>query len=354
MSTYREAHVIIDLAALAEGRWVTTMGRLFSISWTACVAIVVAAAAAMLALRLAHAQDYPTRAVALIVPVAAGGLTDTMARLLGQRLAARIGQPVVIDNRPGGGGILAMQLARRAPADGYTLVLVFPGAAAVNPVLYKQQPYDTMRDFAPVARVASYPMVLIESRGMPATTVEFIALAKSQPGTLNYGSAGNTTTSHLAMELLKRQVGLDIVHIPFKGEAPALNELIAGRLAVQFQTLATALPHIKSGDVRALGVAIGQRSKLAPDIPTLAEAGIAGMDIPGWYGVLAPAGTPKPITVRLNKEITAIVEEPETLAKFAALGATAWPSTPEELGAWIQSETDRWRVVITESGITAD
>jgi tripartite-type tricarboxylate transporter receptor subunit TctC len=291
----------------------------------------------MLAPRVAHAQDYPTRAVTLVVPVAAGGLTDTVARLLGQRLSTRIGQPVVIENRPGGGGILAMQTARRAPADGYTLVLVFPGAAAVNPVLYRQQPYDTLRDFAPVARVASYPMVLIES-----------------PGTLNYGSAGNTTTSHLAMELLKRQVGIDIVHIPFKGEAPALNELIAGRLSVQFQTLATALPHIKSGDVRALGVAIGQRSKLAPDIPTLAEAGIAGMDIPGWYAVLAPAGTPRPIIARLNKEITAIVEEPETLTRFATLGATAWSSTPEELREWIQSETDRWRVVITESGITAD
>ena len=295
----------------------------------------------------AIAQDYPARPITLIVPVATGGLTDTMGRLLGQKLSSRIGQPVIIENRPGGGGILAMQTA-------YTLILVFPGAAAVNPILHKPAPYDTLVDFAPVARIASYPLVLIGNREMPASATEFITLARSKPGSLNYGSAGNTTTSHLAMELFKRQVGLDMAHIPFKGEAPALNELLAGRLSVQFQTLTTALPHIRSGSVRPLGLALGQRSKLAPELPTLAESGITGMDIPGWYAILTPAGTPRAIVERLNRELTALVEEPETLARFLTLGAVAWPSTPDELGAWIRSETDRWRVVITESGIKPD
>ncbi len=330
------------------------MTSLFPSRRAACAAVASAAVLAAFVPRGALAQEYPARPITLIVPVAVGGLTDTVGRLLALRLSARLGQPVVVENRPGGGAILAMQSAKRAPADGYTLVLVFPGAAAVNPILYKQQPYDTMRDFAPVARIASYPLVLIGSRDMPVTATGFIALAKSKPGALNYGSAGNTTTSHLAMELFKRQVGIDVKHIPFKGEAPALNELMAGRLAVQFQTLASALPHIKAGTVRALGLALGQRTTLAPDIPTLAEAGINGMDIPGWYGVLAPAGTPRAIVTRLNKEITAIVQEPEVLTRFATLGATAWPASPEELGAWIQRETDRWRTVVTESGITAD
>ena len=190
--------------------------------------------------------------------------------------------------------------------------------------------------------------MLFRSSSLPPTTREFVELARSKPGSLNYGSAGNTTTSHLAMELFKRRVGIDIVHIPFKGEAPALNELIAGRLSVQFQTLGTALPQIRAGNVRALGLAVDQRSKLAPEIPTLAEAGITGMDIPGWYGVLAPAGTPAAVVERLNREFTAIVNEPETAVRFAALGVTGWPSTPDELALWIRDETERWRKVISE------
>jgi tripartite-type tricarboxylate transporter receptor subunit TctC len=302
----------------------------------------------------AQAQEYPNRPIKFIVPVAAGGLTDTMTRLLAQRLSERLGQPVVVENRPGGGGILAMKALAAMPADGYAIILVFPGAAAVTPILYKTPPYETLRDFAPVGRVAMYPMVLIASPSLPGTAKEFVEFARGRPGTLNYGSAGNTTTSHLAMELFKWQVGIDIVHVPFKGEAPALNELMAGRLSVLFQTLTTSLPHIRSGKVRALGVATAQRSKLAPEIPTLAESGVGGLDIPGWYGVLAPAGTPEPIIQRLNREFTAIVSEPQTASRLDGLGVQGWTSTPEELRSWIQVETDRWRKVVTEAGIKAD
>jgi len=308
----------------------------------------------LLPVRDAYAQEYPNRAITFIVPVAPGGLTDTMTRLLGLRLSQRIGQPVIVENRPGGGGILAMQAAARMPADGYTIILVFPGSAAVNPILYKTPPYETLRDFDPVARIAMYPMVLITKPSNPGTIKEFIELALSKPGSLNYGSAGNTTTSHLSMELLKRRVGIDLVHIPYKGESPAITELMAGRIDVLFQTLSTALPYIRSGKVRALGIATNQRSKLAPEIPTLAESGIDGVNIPGWYGVLAPAGTPTAVIQRLNREFTAIVGEPETLRRFEALGVDGWSSSPEELRSWIHGETERWRKVISEAGIKAD
>ncbi|WP_454693429.1 Bug family tripartite tricarboxylate transporter substrate binding protein [Achromobacter aegrifaciens] len=299
----------------------------------------------------ALAQQYPVRPITLIVPVAPGGLTDVVARIVGERLGERLGQPVIVENRAGGGGIVAMKAVSKRPPDGYSLVLVFPGSAALNPILYQPPPYDTLQEFTPIARLVMYALVLIENPNVAVDGKAFLAAAQRKPGALSYGSAGITTSSHLAMELLKREAHLDIVHIPYKGELSALSEVLAGRIAVQFPTLGIALPFIRDGKVKAIGVATAQRSKLAPDIPTLAEAGLPGLDIPGWYGILAPASTPKPIVERLNHEINAILAEPDTVARLEKLGVQPWSSTPEQLGDWIRVETDRWKSVVEQAGI---
>jgi len=315
----------------------------------------IAIAASVVPIAGAQAQDFPGKPMKFIVPVGTGGLSDLMGRLLSQHLSARVGQPVIVENRGGAGGILGMkQLSQSAP-DGYTVGLTWLGAASVNPVLYKDAPYETLRDFTPISQVASFPMVLLVPPSMPARTVkEFVELARAKPGSMNYGSPGNATTAHLATELFKKKVGIDMVHVAFKSEAPTLSELMAGRLSALFITLTSALPQINAGKVRALGIGTRQRSRLAPDIPTILEAGIPDVDVPGWYGVLAPAQTPKPIADRLNREFVAIIDEPEFRTRVAALGVEPGSSSPEAFAAWIRDETERWRKVVTDAGIKPD
>lgn len=315
----------------------------------------VLALAATLLLQPAAAQEYPAKPIKFIAPIAAGGLTDTLTRVLGQRLSERMGQPVVVDNRPGAGGLIGMEAAAKSAPDGYTIVMVYQGLASVNPILFKVPPYETLRDYVPIAQVATFPMVLVVNASAPiATLKELVEQARAKPGSMNYGSAGNATTSHLVMELFKRKAGLDLLHIPYKGEAPALTELLGGRVAVTFNSLPSVLAHIRSGKVRALAIATRERSKLVPEVPTVTEAGIADLEVPGWYGVLAPAGTPRTIVDRLSREFNAVVSEPDTRARLALQGIDLGGSTSEAFGSWIREETERWRKVIADAGIKAD
>jgi tripartite-type tricarboxylate transporter receptor subunit TctC len=313
------------------------------------------ALAVALLVQPAAAQEYPSKPIKFIVPIAAGGLTDTLSRALGQRLSERVGQPMVVDNRPGAGGIIGMEAAAKSAPDGYTIVMVYQGLASVNPILFKVPPYETLRDFVPIAQVATFPMVLVVNASAPIGSVkELIEQARAKPGSMNYGSAGNATTSHLVMELFKRKAGLDLLHIPYKGEAPALTELLGGRVSVTFNSLPSVLAHIRSGKVRALAIATRERSRLLPDVPTITEAGIADLEVPGWYGVLAPAGTPRQIVERLSREFNAVVSEPDTRARLAAQGIDVGGTSPDAFGKWIREETERWRKVIADAGIQAD
>lgn len=316
---------------------------------------LLALAAACLAHPVAAQDAWPSRPIKLIAPIAPGGLTDTLARMLASGLSTRLGQQVVVDNRPGGGGVIGMTAAAKSPADGYTLVLVYQGVATVNPVLHKDLPYDTLRDFTPVARVATFPLALVTSTRVPADNLkDLLTQVRGKPASLSHASAGNATTAHLTMELFKRRTGTRIVHIPYKGEAPALNDLMGGQVDVAFSSLASVLPFLQSGRLKVLGVTSSERSPLAPQLPTISEAGVAGFESVGWYAVLAPNGTPKAVVDRLNKELQAIVAEPETRTRMAAQAIVPGGSSPEALRRWIQEDTERWRKVIAEAGIKAD
>jgi len=314
-----------------------------------------ALAAAALLPGAAGAQEYPSKAIRFLVPIAPGGLTDTLTRMLGQGLSAKLGQPVVVENRPGAGGIIGMEAAAKSAPDGYTIIMVYQGVASVNPVLYAKPPYVTLRDFVPVAQVATFPLVLVVNPEVGAKSAkEFIDLARAKPGAMNYGSAGNATTAHLSMELFKRSAGIDLVHVPYKGEAPALAEVMAGRVAGMFATLTVARPQLQAGKVRALGIATRERSGLAPDIPTIAESGLPGFEVNGWYGVLAPAGTPAPIVERLNRELNAVLREPEMRERMLKSGVEPQGTGVEAARKLIADETERWRQIITAAGIKAD
>lgn len=303
----------------------------------------------------AYAQDFPSRPMKLFAPIAPGGLTDTLARALATRVGERIGQPMVVENRPGGGGVIGMQAAARSPADGYSLILVYQGVASVNPVLLKNPPYDTMRDFVPVALVARFPTVLVVNPGLGVDSLRgFLDLVRANPGKYNYGSAGNATTSHLTMELFKRAAGVDIVHVPYKGEAPALAEVVGGTVSALFATPTVSMPMVQAGRVRALGLSTRERSPLVPGMATIAESGLPQFEVSGWYGVLAPAGTPAPIVERLNREFRAVLAEPELRARLAAQGVEPTGSTPQEAARWIRDDTEKWRRVITEAKISVD
>ena len=248
-----------------------------------------------------------------------------------------------------------MKAVAQSASDGYTIALTWLGAASVNPILYKDPPYETLRDFTPVGQIAVFSAVLLIDPSIPAKTVkEFVDLARAKPGSMNYGSSGNATTAHLAAELFIKRAGIDMVHVPFKSESASSNELMAGRISMLFQTLATALPLIKSGRVRALAIGTKERSKLAPDMPTISESGVPDVDVSGWYGILAPARTPKAIVDKLNREFVAIVDEPDFRLRLAGLGVDPVSSSPEAFGMWIRDETEKWRKVVTDAGIKAD
>jgi len=303
---------------------------------------------------LALAQDYPVRPVRIVVPFSAGGPNDIIARLVAHRLGEALGQQMVIDNRPGAGGNIGTDSVAKAPPDGYTLLSAGPGSLITNPLIGKV-PYDTPRDFAPVSLMAGAPNVLVVHPSVPAKSVdELIALARAQPGRLNYASAGAGSNAHLAAALFAAMAGVELAHVPYRGTGPGLNDLAAGQVQLAIFGIPPVLPHVKRGALRALAVTGKRRSAELPDVPTVDEAGVPGYEVNPWYGLLAPAGTPAPIVARLSAEVTKIVRAPEMRDKLAAQGAEAAGGTPEEFAAVIRADTVLWTRVIREAGIKGE
>ena len=307
----------------------------------------------------AHAAEpapaYPSKPVRLVVPFTPGGSTDILARAVGQKLSESWGQPVVVDNRPGAGGIIGMETVAKAAPDGYTLVMGHIGTLAANPALYKTLPYDPVKDFAPVTLIARVPNVLVVGPAVPSRSVaELIALAKAKPGKLDYGSGGNGSAAHLATEYFKLKAGVDLQHIPYKGTAPALQDLLGGQIALMITGLPPVLPHVKAGKLRILGVASAQRLRQFPEIPTIAESGVPGFEATQWYGILAPAATPKEIVAKLNREFVKALRDPAVGEKLAGEGADPVGDTPGEFAAFIASEIDLWGKVIRATGAKAE
>lgn len=295
----------------------------------------------------APGAPYPARPIRMVVPFTPGGSTDILARAIGLELTKAWGQPVVIDNVPGAGGSIGADKVAKATADGYTLLMGHIGTLAVNPSLYPALPYNPVKDFAPVAWVARVPNVLAVHPSVKAANVkELVALAKSKPGQLNYGSGGNGSAANLATEYFKLQTGTSLLHIPYRGTAPAVNDLLAGQIQVLFSGAPAVLPFIRSGQLRALAVSSPKRIEAFLDVPTVAESGYAGFEADQWYGVVAPAGTPQDIVAKLNAQINQSLASAELIARLTSEGASATPTTPEAFGQHIVREIARWRPVI--------
>jgi tripartite-type tricarboxylate transporter receptor subunit TctC len=300
------------------------------------------------------AQTYPSRPIRLIVPFPPGGSTDILARALAQKLSEGLAQPVVIDNRPGAGGSIGSEAVAKAAPDGYTLLMAQLGPLAVSPAIYKNLPYDPVKSFAPVSRMAIVPSVLVVNPQVPvASASELIAYARAHPGKLTYGSAGSGSTSHLTTEYFKLATGTDILHVPYKGVGPMLTDLISGQLSMGINGAPAVMSHVISGRLRALAVTGLTRVPSLPQIPTLAESGVEGFDASGWYGIVAPAGTPREIVMKLNAEIRRIMQTPELRTRLDNEGATPAAGSPEEFGAFIVSEIARWGAVLKQAGIQA-
>lgn len=301
------------------------------------------------------AQNYPTRPVRLIIPWPAGGAADIMGRTVALKLTERLGQPVVVDNRPGVGGNIGMALAARAAPDGYTLATGSAGNLAINPTLYSKLPYDAIKDFAPISMGAWFANILVVHPSVPAKSVkELIALAKSKRDQINYASAGVGTPNHLAAELFKHMTGTEIVHVPYKGGPPAVADVVGGHVPLMFSPLPTALAPMRSGRLRALGVTSANRVPALPEVPTIAESGLPGFEAIAWNGFVAPAGTPKGIITKLNAEIITILTMPDVKERLSADGSVAMGSTIEEFTAFIRAELVKWGKVIKASGARAD
>ena len=302
-----------------------------------------------------QAQSYPAKPIRLIVPFPPGGSTDILGRTLGQKLTEAWGQPIIIDNRGGAGGIIGADMAAKSTADGYTLLMGHIGTLAVSVSLYSKLPYDPAKDFAPVSLVAIVPNVLVVHPSVPATTVAgLIAYARANPGKLNYSSGGNGSAAHLAMEYFKLQTKTDIVHVPYKGTAPSITDLIAGQVSLTMTGAPAVMPHVQAGRLRALGVSSTQRIDALPQIPTIAESGVPGFDATQWYGVVAPSGSPRDIIAKLSAEIRKIMQSKEMKERLNLEGAIAMPTTPEQFGAHIQSEIKRWAAVVKAAHMQAD
>ena len=299
------------------------------------------------------AQGYPQKTIRFVVPFPPGGATDALARILGERMSDAWKQPVLIDNRAGAGGNIAAEIVAKSPADGYTIIIVGMSHAA-NPALYSKLAYHPVRDFAPVTQAVAMNMFLVVHPSLPVKSVkELIALAKTKPGALNYGSGGSGSTPHMAMELFKSLAGVDLVHVPYKGTQSVIG-IMRGEAAMLFENLISVGAHVQSGKLRALAVGATKRSGAMPELPTVAEAGVPGYEMAAWFGVLAPAGTPRPVIAALQREMAGTLKQPEVRERFAKLGAEPVGSTPEEFDALIKSEIAKWGKVVKEAGLKAD
>jgi len=299
----------------------------------------------------AHAQDYPSRPVRIVVPFAPGGPNDIIVRLVAQKLTETWAQPFLVENRPGAGGNIGTDFVAKAAPDGHTLLSVGPGSLIINPLIGKV-PYDTMRDFAPVTVMARAPNALVAHPSLPAGSVkELIELARSQPGKVNYGSGGNGSTPHLAGAMFSAMAGIALTHVPYKGTAPATADLIGGQVQIAFLGIPTVLPHVKSGKLRVLAVTGKHRSPELPGVPTVDEAGVPGYELSPWYGLLAPAGTPREVVARLGEEVTRIVRTAVMKERLAAQGAEVAGGSPEEFAALIKADTSTWSRVVKDAGM---
>ena len=298
------------------------------------------------------AEAYPTKPVRMIVAVPPGGPADTLARLVAPKLSDSLGQTVVVDNRPGANGIIAYDMTARAPADGYTFTAVAAGVV-INPSLYRKVPYDPFKDFVPLTLGITVPNILVVHPGVPVKSVkELIAHAKAQGGKLAFASAGNGTSGHLALELFRLTAGIDVVHVPYKGGGPALAEVLGGQVQALFSIALAATPHVKAGRLRALGITSAKRSSVAPDLPTVAEAGgMPGFEVIGWFGWLGPAGMPRPIVQRLNKELVAALRSRDVRSKLISQSTEPIGNSPAEFGAFMKSEYEKWRKVIKAANV---
>lgn len=316
--------------------------------------ILQAAAAALTLPGLARAQSYPVKPIRYIVPVAAGGGSDMIGRVVTERWARALGQNIVVENLSGGGGVVACQATVRAAADGYTLMQAYVATHGTTPATRKVS-YDAVRDFSPIGMIGATPNVLVVNASVPARNVkEFIDYVKRNPGRLNYGSAGPGSLTHLTMELFKQEAGLFITHIPYRGIAPATNDLIAGQTQALFPGLAAAMPHLRSGRLRALAVTGNKRSPLLKDVPTLEESGFKGFDAMQWYGVAGPAGMPQPVVRQLNETLASVLRAPDMAEKLSAEAVTPWVMSPDEFGQYMRSEITRWTALAKARNIQLD
>jgi tripartite-type tricarboxylate transporter receptor subunit TctC len=311
---------------------------------------VACLAAALVYTTAAHAQSYPQKPIRLVAPFAPGGGTDILARLVGQKASEMLGQQLIVDNRGGAGGTIGTDIAAKAPPDGYTLILV-SASHAINPGLYHKLPYDSVSDFAPITQIATSPGILVVNPSLPVKSVkDLIALARAKPGQINYASAGSGTPPHLAGELFNVMAKIDMVHVPYKGNAPAFTDVIGGQVSLIFPTMPSAMPFIKSGKLRPIAVTSAKRSPAAPDIPTIAESGLPGYEATSWYGILAPARTPPQMVARLHEVLVSVIGAPDMKDKLAAQGLDPVGNTPQQFAAVIKSEIVKWTKVVKASG----
>lgn len=315
------------------------------------------ALAAMIGFGLpAHAQEqYPSRVITMIVPFPAGGTTDIFARLMAQALSERLGQQVIVDNQGGAGGNIGSGVAAKAAPDGYTLLMGTVGTHAINASLYASMPFDHIADFTPLSRIAMVPNLLVANPEQPFKTVaELIEYAKANPGTLNYASSGNGTSIHLSAELFKTMTGVDMVHVPYKGSAPAITDLLGNQVAIMFDNLPSAIQHVRAGKLVPLAVTSAKRAPELPDTPTIAESGLDGYEATSWFGLFVPAGTPEAVVGKLNEAIQAALAEPAMVEKIKAVGGEPHPESSAEFAEFIKAETEKWGKVVKASGARID
>ena len=319
------------------------------------IASAVVLGAGLLGGTSALAQAYPTKPVTIIVPFAAGGTTDILARIIGQALTAELGQSVVVDNRAGAGGNIGGQAAAKAAPDGHTLFMGTVGTHAINASLYKKMPFDPVKDFAPLTRVANVPNLLVANPAQPYKSVkDLIAYAKANPGKVNFGSSGNGSSIHLSGELFKSLAKVDMQHVPYKGSAPAVTDLLGNQIGIMFDNMPSAIQHVRSGKLVPLAVTTAKRSPELPNVPTIAEGGVPGYEATSWFGMFAPAGTPAPVLAKLNAAIVKVLGQPDVKKKINEQGAEVYSETPEQFAAFIQAESVKWGKVVKESGASLD
>lgn len=329
-------------------------GSPFSFAGRFKTVLAAAVCAGALGFSTAATAAYPEQSIRMVVGFSAGGTTDVVARIIGKEIGDALGQPVVVENRPGAGSNIATEMVARAEPDGYTIYMVAV-TSAINQTLYKNLDFDLVKDFAPVALAVRVPNVLVVNPEVPVKTVqELVDYAKANPGKLNFASSGSGTSIHMAGELFKQRAGIEVTHIPYKGSAPALTDLIGGQVQYMFDNMPSAWPHVEGGKLRALAVTTAERSETAPDLPTMQEAGFDNFDVSSWFGVIAPAGTPDEVVNKLNEAILAALAKPDVRARLAKLGAVPAKTTPAQFGDFIKSEVESWATVVKASGATVD